>query len=338
MNASTGNVSATYYYDAFGNKRQGDGSSVFGIATIYSSSSGSKSGGGGISVSAPANGPVTVFVDPGSVSGGGEAAAALTANLNGVNLQGIAQTGNPTLTSDQQNLYRIYTQYNGGTLNETDWYNDVYNTDKLSREVFDYYQKCNDYENYGIGDKADIYNTYYSLVNKNPILHSFIKQPPPSLQEKMQMAATGALMLTGIGEETFVYEILGDELIEGVDSATIWSSAAEGTGKAAFRYVSEGELKIIQKTGTIPNTDIAGNLKDVFVSPGKYDTIIDAEKALRIGKQNPFGATESPMYRIEFNTNGIKFGYGGNVEGGTGIEMITKQSIPVDLSKIFKLY
>ena len=147
-----------------------------------------------------------MFVDPGSVSGGGEAAAALTANLNGVNLQGIAQTGNPTLTSDQQNLYRIYTQYNGGTLNETDWYNDVYNTDKLSREVFDYYQKCNDYENYGIGDKADIYNTYYSLVNKNPILHSFIKQPPPSLQEKMQMAATGALMLTGIGEETFVYE------------------------------------------------------------------------------------------------------------------------------------
>lgn len=43
------------------------------------------------------------------------------------------------------------------------------------------------------------------------------------------------------------------------------------------------------------------------------------------------------MYRVEFNTNGIKYRYGDNVEGGTGVELITEQSIPVDLSKIFKL-
>ncbi|WP_339061221.1 hypothetical protein [Tepidibacillus marianensis] len=112
---------------------------------------------------------------------------------------------------------------------------------------------------------------------------------------------------------------------------------SEGAGSTGYRYVSEGELNVIKKTGTIPNTDRAGNLKDVFVSPVKYNTVTDAEKGLQIGKQNPFGATESPMYRVEFNTNGIKYRYGGNVEGGTGVELITEHSIPVDLSKIFKL-
>ena len=113
--------------------------------------------------------------------------------------------------------------------------------------------------------------------------------------------------------------------------------AAEGTVNTGYRYVSEGELNVIKKTGTIPNTDRAGNLKDVFVSPVKYDTVVDAEKGLQIGKQNPFGVTESPMYRVEFDMNGVKYRYGGNVDSGTGVELITKQSIPADLSKIFKL-
>ncbi|MBB6214115.1 hypothetical protein HNQ80_000184 [Anaerosolibacter carboniphilus] len=121
------------------------------------------------------------------------------------------------------------------------------------------------------------------------------------------------------------------------DYKDAYKKAGEGTTSTGYRYVSEGELNVIKKTGTIPNTDRAGNLKDVFVSPVKYDTVAGAEEGLQIGKQNPFGATESPMYRVEFNTNGIKFRYGGNVEGGTGVELITEQSIPVDLSKIFKL-
>lgn len=107
------------------------------------------------------------------------------------------------------------------------------------------------------------------------------------------------------------------EIPEGGISGDNTENMLKGTGNTAYRYVSEGELSVIKKTGTIPNTDRAGNLKDVFVSPGKYDTAADAEKALQIGKQNPFGATESPTHRIEFNTSGIKFRYGGNVEGGT---------------------
>jgi len=43
------------------------------------------------------------------------------------------------------------------------------------------------------------------------------------------------------------------------------------------------------------------------------------------------------MYRVEFDMNAVKYRYGGNVEGGTGIELITEQSIPVNLSKIYKL-
>jgi len=96
-------------------------------------------------------------------------------------------------------------------------------------------------------------------------------------------------------------------------------------------------LNVIIKIGAIPNTDRAGNPKDVYVSPGKYDTTVEVEKALKIGKQNPFGATESPTHGIEFNTRGINFKYVGNVKGGTDIEMITEQSIPVDLRKIFEL-
>jgi hypothetical protein len=116
------------------------------------------------------------------------------------------------------------------------------------------------------------------------------------------------------------------------------SCEGKGTSKTTgYRYVSEGELNVIKKTGTIPNTDRAGNLKDVFVSPDKYNTVSGAEKGLQIGKQNPFGATDSPMYRVEFDMSTVKFKYGGNVQGGTGIELITEQVIPVDLSKIFRL-
>lgn len=69
----------------------------------------------------------------------------------------------------------------------------------------------------------------------------------------------------------------------------------------------------------------------------KYDTVAGAEKSFQIGTQNPNGATSSPMYRVEFDMTGIKCRYGGNVEGGTGVELITEQPISVDLSKTFIL-
>lgn len=105
----------------------------------------------------------------------------------------------------------------------------------------------------------------------------------------------------------------------------------------AYRYVSKAELEVIKKTGKIPNIDRSGNLKNVFVSPGKYDTIAGAENGLQIGKQNPFGPTESPVYRIEFDLNSVRYTYAGNVEGGTGVELITQETIPINLTNIVKL-
>lgn len=152
--------------------------------------------------------------------------------------------------------------------------------------------------------------------------------------DQKQAATSGVL---GAGTAGLLYGL--SNMSSNVNSSSSSSGAVsvEEGGNTAYRYVSEGELNTIKKTGTIPNTDRSGNLKDIFVSPGKYDLVADAENALQIGTQNPFGATQSPTYRVEFNTNGIRFRYAGNVEGGTGIEMITEQSISIDLSKIFML-
>ncbi|GBF32787.1 Rhs family protein [Desulfocucumis palustris] len=130
---------------------------------------------------------------------------------------------------------------------------------------------------------------------------------------------------------------IGLSMLNGTGEIRLGLQGGKTGTQAAYRYVSEGELNVIKATGKIPNVDRAGNLKDIFVSPNKYDTILEAEKGLQIGKQNPFGPTGSPVYRVEFNMNSVNYRYGGNVEGGTGIEMITEQSIPVDLMKIYKL-
>lgn len=105
----------------------------------------------------------------------------------------------------------------------------------------------------------------------------------------------------------------------------------------AYRYVGESEMKEIRKTGQIPNTNSAGDLKDVFVSPNKYNTVSSAENGLRIGSKNPYGPTGSPKYRVEFSMDTVKYRYGGNVEGGTGIELITEQPIPIDITRIYRM-
>jgi hypothetical protein len=104
-----------------------------------------------------------------------------------------------------------------------------------------------------------------------------------------------------------------------------------------YRYVSEGEYQFIKANGYIPNTDMAGNVKDVYVSPNKYNTVSDSENGLKIGAQNPNGPTNSPEYRVEFKLNSVKYDYMGDVQGGTGVELTTRQSIPVNIKKITKL-
>jgi len=103
-----------------------------------------------------------------------------------------------------------------------------------------------------------------------------IRDPGATSFDKSVAAGGAILSVFGPGGG---YGKAGKEVVE---------SVAKGTGKA-YRYVSESELNVIKKTGTIPNTDRAGNLKDVFVSPNKYNSITDAERGLQIGSKIHLG-------------------------------------------------
>jgi len=44
---------------------------------------------------------------------------------------------------------------------------------------------------------------------------------------------------------------------------------------------------------------------------------------------NPGEATTSPAFRITASPEGAQWLYGGNVEGGTGVEMLTERALKV---------
>jgi len=101
-------------------------------------------------------------------------------------------------------------------------------------------------------------------------------------------------------------------------------------GVSVYRYVSKFEAKIAKKTGKIPNT-LSDNItqKNVFVTPNKYDSAKEAEKALQIGKKDPRGILPTPTHRITGDATGIPFEQAGVIDGGSSIELITKEKIPV---------
>ncbi len=83
------------------------------------------------------------------------------------------------------------------------------------------------------------------------------------------------------------------------------------------------------RLGSVPNVDRFGQARNVFYSPNLYSSASAAEEALRIGRLNPLGATESPRWRIEVDPARANWRYAGNVEGGTGIEMLTDRALRV---------
>ena len=105
-----------------------------------------------------------------------------------------------------------------------------------------------------------------------------------------------------------------------------------GTGAGddvAYRYVSGVEAQIAEKSGRVPNVDPSGNPRSVFYSPDRYDSAAEAERALRMGRHNPAGPTASPTHRITVGSRRANWGYGGNVEGGSGIELLTDEALSV---------
>jgi hypothetical protein len=111
------------------------------------------------------------------------------------------------------------------------------------------------------------------------------------------------------------------------DTASECSVAAKSP--TAFRYVSEAEARVVQQSGFVPNVTQAGKAKNVFYSPEQFTSASAAEDALRIGGKNPLGPTATPTHRITVDASGANWNYGGSVQGGPGVELITTEQLPV---------
>jgi len=138
-----------------------------------------------------------------------------------------------------------------------------------------------------------------------------------------------------VGEIAIIAGTIGAGTIASSGSKAIdLSNAFNKEASMAYRYVSENEFNIIQKTGKIPNVDELGNPKDIFVTTNKFNTVTEAEDNLLIGSKNPLGAKPSPQYGIAFEQNSVNYNYAsawGN-NGSVVTEMTTKQAIPYSYS------
>ena len=120
-------------------------------------------------------------------------------------------------------------------------------------------------------------------------------------------------------------------------SGVVGRAAAQGGAvTTVIRYVSPGEAASIQDAlatdgkAVIDNVTRSGAPKNVFVTPdAPLTSVSEIETAYQIGSENPLGPGPSPTHVVTGNAEGITFDYAGTVEGGTGIEMTTKQQIPV---------
>jgi len=108
-----------------------------------------------------------------------------------------------------------------------------------------------------------------------------------------------------------------------------WINSRLAAKNLVYRYVSAGEAKIAKELGVVPNVTRVGTAKNVFYSPEKYTSVSAVEEALRIGSKNPIYPTATPTHRLTIDASEVRWNYGGNVEGGQGIELITAEQLPV---------
>jgi hypothetical protein len=143
-----------------------------------------------------------------------------------------------------------------------------------------------------------------------------------------------AVQAAGEGIDDFVLDQEGQALEQGTFAAAaavgggLPSAAGRGEDELiAYRYVSEGEADVIRSSRIVPNTTRTGELKAVFYSPVKYNSASEAEEALQIGRFNPGGPTASPTHVVKVSLRGVRLEYGGNVENGKGVEIITYERV-----------
>jgi RHS repeat-associated protein len=89
-----------------------------------------------------------------------------------------------------------------------------------------------------------------------------------------------------------------------------------------YRYVGPEEAAKAAKTGYAPNVDRYSKPKSVFYTP--EEPLASASQA-----QNVYNLKDLPTHRMGLDTSKTTNIYGGNVAGGTGVEMITSEKIPV---------
>lgn len=149
--------------------------------------------------------------------------------------------------------------------------------------------------------------------------------------ERFTPAEASPTQLSG-SREAFASLAFEARVISTTPSATFIATEAAGgslDSSVVYRYVSEGEANAAAKVGRVPNTDVLGQPRSVFYSPDYIDSVAEAEQSLQIGAMNPGGATASPGFRITASPQGAQWTYGGNVAGGSGIEMLTEQALKV---------
>lgn len=96
---------------------------------------------------------------------------------------------------------------------------------------------------------------------------------------------------------------------------------SKGATILGTRYVGPVEAAIIERTSMVPNSDVSDNPKLVFYTP---EPPVRSASQARAMYQLPF----TPTHVVELDTSEVHNTYGGNVEGGSGIELATADEIP----------
>ncbi|MDP2905898.1 MAG: RHS repeat-associated core domain-containing protein [Candidatus Omnitrophota bacterium] len=103
---------------------------------------------------------------------------------------------------------------------------------------------------------------------------------------------------------------------------------ANGLLTIGYRYVGEKEAAEIGRTGKVPNMNARNESKNVCYTPDSpVDSASEAKKK--------YNLKNNPTHRVDLDISNTKADYGGNVEGGKGIEMTTRKQIPAkDVTKL----
>src|SRR5579864_5405775 len=94
-----------------------------------------------------------------------------------------------------------------------------------------------------------------------------------------------------------------------------------------FRYISDGEFDAaMENGGRLPNVNQYGQPRDIALTTEEYTSTQAAEDELLMGAQNPGGATTSPTWGVEVSSDGLRFTYAGNSATNGALELRTPNS------------